>query len=249
MIARAGRAMVMVLAALAMTACRAEIRGTVVVRAEALPGATVTLRGPGLPEPRRAVSDRNGHYSFPSLKPGRYTVETSLSGFDAPNRELILTPGSVANLDVIMIGRPKKAVFGLVDAHGGTGAVADEVGIRALVTRFEDASEAGDPKMLEPLFTDDADQLGATGEWRKGRDDLVHGGRTATPARPGSRHIAIEGIRFVAPDVATVDGRSEIPGPPATAPRRMRTMFVVVRDGQAWRIAAIRTMVPTDPAR
>jgi glycosyl transferase family 87/carboxypeptidase family protein len=107
MMMRIGVAIAMIVAALAITVSRAEIRGTVVYyhddKPVALPGATVTILGSSLPEPRRAVSDRAGGFGFPSLKPGRYTVETSGTGFYAGNHELIVTPGSVAVLQVDVV--------------------------------------------------------------------------------------------------------------------------------------------------
>jgi len=127
---------------------------------------------------------------------------------------------------------------------------ADETAVRAVVSRYVDAREKRDPKLLEALFTGDADQLTTSGEWRKGRDNVVKGGLASSQANPGSRQIAIEVVRFVAPGVAIADGRYDITGAGGAAPRRMRTTFVVVRDaGGIWRIAAIRNMAPTDPAR
>ena len=62
--------------------------------------------------------------------------------------------------------------------------------------------------------------------------------------------ITIEAVRLVAPGVAIADGRYEVADARAAAPRRMRTTFVVVRSGgNEWRIAAIRNMAPTNPAR
>jgi uncharacterized protein (TIGR02246 family) len=119
------------------------------------------------------------------------------------------------------------------------------------VRKYVDAREKQDPKLLEALFTADADQLVTTGEWRKGRDNVVRGGLSSSQANPGSRQIAIEVVRFLAPGVAIADGRYEIAGAAGAAPRRMRTTFVLTRVGAAgdWRIAAIRNMAPTDPAR
>jgi uncharacterized protein (TIGR02246 family) len=113
-----------------------------------------------------------------------------------------------------------------------------------------DAREKRDPKRLAALFTEDADQLTTAGEWRKGRDNVVQGSLASSQANSGSRLIAIETVRFVAPGVALADGRYEISGAPGAAPRRMRTTFVLTRDraGQ-WRVAAIRNMSPADPAR
>jgi len=132
----------------------------------------------------------------------------------------------------------------------GTAAVAtDEAAVRVIVARYVDAREKRDAKLLEALFTADADQLVTTGEWRKGRDNVVRGGLASSQANPGSRQIAIEVVRFVAPGVALADGRYEISEAGSTAPRRMRTTFLVVRAAIEWRIAAIRNMAPTDATR
>ena len=131
----------------------------------------------------------------------------------------------------------------------GSAAGKDDAAVRAVVARYVDAREKRDPKLLEALFTEDADQLVTTGEWRKGRENVVRGGLASSQANPGARQIAVEVVRFVAPGVALADGRYEITEPQAVAPRRMRTTFVVVRARNEWRIAAIRNMAPTDPAR
>ena len=134
-------------------------------------------------------------------------------------------------------------------------AAGEEAAIRAIVARYVDAREKRDAKLLEALFTADADQLVTTGEWRQGRDNVVRGGLASSQSNPGARQIVIEVVRFVAPGVAIADGRYEITDANAAAPRRMRTTFVVVRSAEGplangdWRIAAIRNMAPTDPAR
>ena len=127
---------------------------------------------------------------------------------------------------------------------------ADDAAVREIVRKYVDAREKRDAKLLEALFTADADQLVTTGEWRQGRDDVVRGGLASSQANPGSRKITIEAVRLVAPGVAITDGRYEVADAQAAAPRRMRTTFVVVRSGgNEWRIAAIRNMAPTDSAR
>ena len=130
------------------------------------------------------------------------------------------------------------------------GTSPDDAAIRDVVRRYVDARDKRDPKLLEALFTEDADQLVTTGEWRQGRANVVKGGLASSQANPGSRQIAIEVVRFLAPGVAIADGRYEINGAQGEAPRRMRTTFVVVRAAASeWRIAAIRNMAPTDPSR
>jgi len=141
--------------------------------------------------------------------------------------------------------------FSLADPgqpQGGPGS--DETAIRDVVRRYVDARDKRDPKRLEALFTEDADQLVTTGEWRQGRANVVKGGLASSQANPGSRTITIETVRMIATGVAIADGRYEIAGAAGEAPRRMRTTFVMTKDrAGAWRIAAIRNMAPTDPAR
>jgi uncharacterized protein (TIGR02246 family) len=126
----------------------------------------------------------------------------------------------------------------------------EDAAIREVVRKYVDARERRDPALLAALFTEDADQLTTAGEWRKGRENVVRGGLASSQANPGSRKIAIETVRFVSPGVALADGRYEITGTDGAAPRRMWTTFVLTRDRPGeWRVAAIRNMAPTDPAR
>ena len=56
------------------------IRGSVVDQtALVLPGATVTLRGNGVP--RTAYSDEQGTFELAGVAPGTYTLRVSLAGF------------------------------------------------------------------------------------------------------------------------------------------------------------------------
>ena len=60
------------------------IHGSVVDQTDlVLPGATVTLRGNGVP--RTAYSDEQGNFELAGVAPGTYTLRVSLAGFsDAP---------------------------------------------------------------------------------------------------------------------------------------------------------------------
>ena len=139
---------------------------------------------------------------------------------------------------------------GIVSA-GAQKSTPDEAAIKEVVRRYVDARDKRDATLLAALFTADADQLTTSGEWRQGRDNVVKGSLASSEANPGSRQITIERVRFIANGVAVADGRYEIAGTSGAAPRRMRTMFVMVRGAGAsdWLIAAIRNMAPTEPAR
>ena len=120
---------------------------------------------------------------------------------------------------------------------------ADESAVREVVRRYVAAREARDPKAVEALFTEDADQFTTGGDWRRGRPAIVKGTAASSAQNPGRRDIAVEAVRFPAPGVALVDGRYEIVG--GNPGRRMWTTLVLTRGTDGWRIAAIRNMVPT----
>ena len=127
------------------------------------------------------------------------------------------------------------------------GASADESVIRALVAKYVDARDRSDPRAIETLFTSDADQLVSSGEWRKGRSEVVRGTLASSQSMSGKRTITIESIRFVTPAVALADGKYEIASTTGES-RKMWTTLVVARSPEGWRIAAIRNMLPA-PSR
>ena len=129
-----------------------------------------------------------------------------------------------------------------VEQGAGRGG-GDESAIREVVKKYVDAREQRDPAAVSALFTQDADQLTSSGEWRKGREALVKGSMASSQANAGKRTIAIDAIRFPAPGVAIADGAYTIAAEGGAA-RNMRTTFVLVKNGTAWRISAIRNMLP-----
>jgi uncharacterized protein (TIGR02246 family) len=124
----------------------------------------------------------------------------------------------------------------------------DEAAIRAVVARYVDARERIDPQAIAALFTSDADQLVSSGEWRKGREAVVKGTMASSTNNSGKRTITVESVRFITPDVAIADGRYELTGLAGGARRSMWTTLVLKRGGKAWRITAIRNMLPAAPA-
>jgi uncharacterized protein (TIGR02246 family) len=118
-------------------------------------------------------------------------------------------------------------------------ASGDEQAVREVVRQYVNARELKDPKAIEALFTEDADQHTTGGEWRRGRAEIVPGTLESSTRNPGARRITVDSVRFITADVAIADGPYEI------GTRRMWTSIVLRRDGGVWRIAAIRNMVPT----
>ena len=131
-------------------------------------------------------------------------------------------------------------------AQAGSGRdQADAAAVRAVVARYVEAREARDATRLAALFAEDADQLVSSGEWRRGRDAVVSGGLASSAQNAGARTIEVETVRFVTPEVAIADGRYEIAAAAGAPARRMWTTFVMVRRSGAWRISAIRNMLPS----
>ena len=56
-----------------------------------------------------------------------------------------------------------------------TPAGGDETAVRDVVKKYVDARDRSDESALRALFTDDADQLTSSGEWRKGRENVGTG--------------------------------------------------------------------------
>ena len=119
----------------------------------------------------------------------------------------------------------------------------DEAAVREVVRRYVNARELKDPAAIEALFTADADQHTTSGEWRRGRAQIVPGTLESSKRNPGTRTITVQAVRFMTSDVAIVDGPYEIAGAGGT--RRMWATLVLKREADGWRIAAIRNMVPT----
>jgi uncharacterized protein (TIGR02246 family) len=143
---------------------------------------------------------------------------------------------------------PVLVVTGVLLASAGLAAQTpsastDEPAVREVVRRYVNARELKDPAAIEALFTADADQHTTSGEWRRGRAQIVPGTLESSKRNPGTRNITVQAIRFITPDVAIADGPYEITG--TTGTRRMWATLVLKREAGGWRIAAIRNMIPT----
>lgn len=114
--------------------------------------------------------------------------------------------------------------------------------MRALVDRYSAARDTPnpEPEQIRALFTEDADQLVSSGEWRRGREALVPGMMRSSQTNTGDRTIAVETVRFVSRDVAIADARYII------GERQMWSTFLAVKTSDGWRIGAIRNMKPAE---
>jgi uncharacterized protein (TIGR02246 family) len=142
------------------------------------------------------------------------------------------------------------AIAGVAVAIGqGTGRAADEQAVRAVIQAFLDTREKNDAAGLAALLTADVDQRQTSGNMRSGRDAVVTGSLTTQQSTGGRRTITVDSLRFVGNDVAIADGRYDSLGRADGTDQRMLTSMVLRREGGAWKIAAIRNMLPSTPQR
>jgi uncharacterized protein (TIGR02246 family) len=129
----------------------------------------------------------------------------------------------------------------------GADRAADEKAVRAVIQAFLDTREANDAAALAALLTPDVDQRQTSGNMRSGRDAVVSGSLTTQQSTGGRRTISVDSLRFVGADVAIADGRYDSIGRADGTDQRMLTSMVLRREGGAWKIAAIRNMLPSTP--
>ena len=100
------------------------IRGSVVDQTDlVLPGATVTLRGNGVP--RTAYSDEQGNFELAEVAPGTYTLRVSLAGFSDATVEDVTVSGAPLELSPVAL---QLASFGdtvVVTASRNAGRLID----------------------------------------------------------------------------------------------------------------------------
>jgi uncharacterized protein (TIGR02246 family) len=126
---------------------------------------------------------------------------------------------------------------------------ADEAAVRAVIQAFLDTREKNDAAGLAALLTTDVDQRQTSGNMRSGRDAVVQGSLATQQSTGGRRTITVDSLRFVGSDVAIADGRYDSIGRADGTDQRMLTSMVLRREGGAWKIAAIRNMLPSESQR
>src|SRR5688500_3948741 len=124
---------------------------------------------------------------------------------------------------------------------------ADDAAIRAVIQAFLDTREKNDAAGLAALLTADVDQRQTSGNVRSGGEAVVQGSLATQQSTGGTRTISVDSLRFVGPDVAIADGRYDSVGRADGTDQRMLTSMVLRREGGAWKIAAIRNMLPSTP--
>jgi hypothetical protein len=69
----------------------------------------------------------------------------------------------------------------------------------------------------------------------------------STASNPGQRQLKVEKSRLLNETCAIVDARYEIIGDDGASTRSMWSTFLVIKDGENWKITGIRNMLPSNP--
>jgi uncharacterized protein (TIGR02246 family) len=123
-----------------------------------------------------------------------------------------------------------------------TGAQREQA-IYSLIAKYAQARQTKDPIMVESVFATEVDQLTSSGEWRRGKANAIEGVMRSSATSPGSRTITVESVRFVGSESAIADARYEIKSDDGSV-RKMWSTFIVIYEDTAWKISAIRNMLP-----
>jgi uncharacterized protein (TIGR02246 family) len=151
-----------------------------------------------------------------------------------------------------------------VPARTGEGKAdrsADEAAIRDLVAAFVRAFDAGDPRAISALFTDDAEVIDEEGVPVQGREAITALFASTFETNPGATiEVVPESLRFLGPDVAKEEGRAKVmPARPKGgkagadagsrnhAPQPSRYSVIYVRQGGHWLQSSVREHRDQEP--
>jgi ketosteroid isomerase-like protein len=123
----------------------------------------------------------------------------------------------------------------------------DQIKILALIDDYSKARENQDTLLLKSILKEDVDQLVSSGEWRTGISEAMKGMQRSTASNPGQRQLKVEKSRLLNETCAIVDARYEIIGDDGASTRSMWSTFLVIKDGENWKITGIRNMLPSNP--
>ena len=131
--------------------------------------------------------------------------------------------------------------------YGQAASGADEAAIRRVIQQHDQTRTKGDWKGVASLYTEDGATLTSAGEWRRGHAQIEKGGAASGAGvyKGGKYTTTIDSVRTLAPTVALADGTFEIANIAGGGSRKGNITYVLVKSGDAWRIAATRSQVPT----
>lgn len=124
----------------------------------------------------------------------------------------------------------------------------DERTIRGMVDHAVARLNKGDVSAFDDFWDENADYVGVDGTLIKGRAQMQAFFRKMAESSAGHQIVSVEQIRFITPELATVDGSWTVTGARGAggkvlAPIKGRGFEVVQNRNGKWRFIATREMV------
>ena len=131
--------------------------------------------------------------------------------------------------------------------HAGSSEQEDERTIRSMVDQAIIRLNRGDVSAVADLWAEDADYVGVDGKLTKGRSQILSLFRQMKTGA-GQQSATIEQIRFVTPELATVDGSWIVTGARDAAGKELpaikgRGFELLQKKNGSWKFIATREMV------
>jgi uncharacterized protein (TIGR02246 family) len=134
------------------------------------------------------------------------------------------------------------------------GSAADETAIHNLATQFTSAWNSGDAAKAAAVYADDATFVNVRGVETRGRAAIEKGmvEDLAGEMKGATFAVTMDTIRFVRPDLALVQGTTNITGG-GTPPNGLKGHYLLVatKQGGSWKVLAVHTaaMPPPPPQK
>jgi uncharacterized protein (TIGR02246 family) len=121
--------------------------------------------------------------------------------------------------------------------------MSDLAAIHAVIADIERGFNTNDVDLSTRHFADDATAVAVTGARVAGRDEIVEAHRAGYAGPLADQHARYDvvDVRFVRPDVALVTKQAsatDADGTPIDVGHAMVALYVFVRDGARWLVAA-----------
>jgi uncharacterized protein (TIGR02246 family) len=148
-------------------------------------------------------------------------------------------------------GIPVLAALALALGLATPAVAGDEEAVKAVASQWAEAWNAGDMPAVGALYAEDADYINFFGESTKGRAEIEASFTEVHSTVYKGTKVSIEptSVQFVKPDVAIFDTDWEFSDVPETegpaTPSKGQSTVVLVKQGEAWKITAHRTRIPT----
>jgi uncharacterized protein (TIGR02246 family) len=132
--------------------------------------------------------------------------------------------------------------------HAGSSEQEDERMIRSIVDQAITRLNRGDVSAFADFWDEDADYVGVDGKLTKGRTQIQSLFRQMGKSGAGQQTATIEQIRFITPELATVDGSWTVTGARDAAGKELpaikgRGFELVQKKNGIWKFIATREMV------